>query len=42
MHTLEQLFDLGLRGIGEDDLVVDAAGADECVVELFGVICCHY
>jgi len=42
IRTLEQLFDLGLCGIGEGNLVVDAGGADEYVVELFGVIGCHY
>lgn len=42
VHALEELFCLVLVGEGEGDLVVDAPGTDEGVVELFGAVGCHY
>jgi len=42
VHPLEEFLDLRLCGVAECYLVVDSAGADECFVEFFGVVGCHY
>lgn len=40
IHPLEKLLDLMLCRVREGNLVVDAAGANECFVKFFGVIGC--